>query len=246
MFEDSPTVQEVPDARGWTGDQAPLAQRWYEVPPMQFQFPSVVQGPESAPAVELLEGGAGAAELATGAGVDATGAGVDATGVEAAALEVTGTIETPTGEVLNVPPELAGADETTGAADDGAAELAGGAEAATAAAQPVPVGATGVAVWVPNWSRASPGSGNLRSAESMDVQPFPIFAVNIFGRALYADWSRETSWVALLKSSLRFAAAAVRVTGAQFMYISRFPILLNQVQARVAVPVGKVVGIVKV
>ena len=151
MFEDSPTVQEVPDARGWTGDQAPLAQRWYEVPPMQFQFPSVVQGPDSAPAVELLEGGAGAAELATGEGVDATGAeveatGVDATGVEAAVLEVTGTIETPTGEVLNVPPELAGADETTGAADDGAAELAGGAEAATAAAQPVPVGATGVAV----------------------------------------------------------------------------------------------------
>jgi hypothetical protein len=147
MFEDSPTVQEVPDASGWTGDQAPLAQRWYEVPPMQFQFPSVVQGPESAPAVELLEGGAGAAELATGAGVDATGAGVDATVIEAAVLEVTGTIETPTGEVLNVPPELAGADdETTGAADGGPAELAGGAEAATAAAQPVPVGATGVAV----------------------------------------------------------------------------------------------------
>ena len=46
-------------------------------------------------------------------------------------------------------------------------------------------------------------------------------------------------------SSLRFDEEPVIVTGAQFMYISRFPILLNQVQARVAVPVGRVVGIVK-
>jgi hypothetical protein len=33
--------------------------------------------------------------------------------------------------------------------------------------------------------------------------------------------------------------------GAQFMYISRFPILLNQVQASVAEPVGREVGTVK-
>jgi hypothetical protein len=44
---------------------------------------------------------------------------------------------------------------------------------------------------------------------------------------------------------LRFEADAVRVTGAQFMYISRLPILLNQVQAKVAVPVGRDVGTVK-
>jgi hypothetical protein len=46
-------------------------------------------------------------------------------------------------------------------------------------------------------------------------------------------------------SSLRFEALAVRVTGAQFIYISRLPILLNQVQARVTSPVGRVVGMVK-
>lgn len=37
----------------------------------------------------------------------------------------------------------------------------------------------------------------------------------------------------------------MRVTGAQFMYISRFPTLLNQVQASVALPDGRSVGMVK-
>ena len=46
-------------------------------------------------------------------------------------------------------------------------------------------------------------------------------------------------------TSLRLDEAPVIVTGAQFMYISRFPILLNQVQARVAVPVGSEDGMVK-
>jgi hypothetical protein len=36
------------------------------------------------------------------------------------------------------------------------------------------------------------------------------------------------------------------VIGAQFMYISRLPILLNHVQARVADPVGRADGMVKV
>lgn len=43
----------------------------------------------------------------------------------------------------------------------------------------------------------------------------------------------------------RFEDEAVSEIGAQFMYISRFPTLLNHVHARVAVPVGKSVGIVK-
>jgi len=38
--------------------------------------------------------------------------------------------------------------------------------------------------------------------------------------------------------------AAVRVIGAQFIYISRFPTLLNQVHAITAVPVGRSVGTV--
>lgn len=43
----------------------------------------------------------------------------------------------------------------------------------------------------------------------------------------------------------RFDEPPVRVMGAQFMYISRLPILLNQVQASVAEPVGRDVGMVK-
>ena len=46
-------------------------------------------------------------------------------------------------------------------------------------------------------------------------------------------------------SSLRFDDDPVMVIGAQFMYISRLPILLNQVHAKTAVPVGSEVGIVK-
>jgi hypothetical protein len=49
----------------------------------------------------------------------------------------------------------------------------------------------------------------------------------------------------MLSSSLRLDDDPVRVTGAQFMYISRFPTLLNQVHARVAFPVGRDVGMVK-
>lgn len=65
-----------------------------------------------------------------------------------------------------------------------------------------------------------------------------MLAVNMSGRALKAAWSRAMR-------SLRLLEPPVSVTGAQFMYISRFPTLLNQVQARVALPVGRVVGIVK-
>lgn len=46
-------------------------------------------------------------------------------------------------------------------------------------------------------------------------------------------------------SSLRFEEAPEIVIGAQFMYISRLPILLNQVQASTAVPVGRLDGMVK-
>jgi hypothetical protein len=40
MFSDMPPVHDVPAARAMGGDQAPLAQRWKELPPMQFQKPS--------------------------------------------------------------------------------------------------------------------------------------------------------------------------------------------------------------
>jgi hypothetical protein len=102
---------------------------------------------------------------------------------------------------------------------------------------------------VPSFSTESPGLGKARSVESTVPHPLLILAVNMFGRALKAAVSRSMSWVMLRvmrsSSSLRLDEAPVMVTGAQFMYISRFPILLNQVHARVAVPVGSDVGIVK-
>lgn len=68
----------------------------------------------------------------------------------------------------------------------------------------------------------------------------PILAVNISGKALKAAVSRTWS-----SSSLRLEVELVMVTGAQFMYISRLPTLLNQVQASVALPAGTESGMVK-
>lgn len=111
---------------------------------------------------------------------------------------------------------------------------------ATAAAHPVPVGVARAATFVdpPSCSRESPGFGKRTSFESAVVHPLPMFAVNMFGRALKAAVSR-------LISIARLVVAEEKETGAQFMYISRLPILLNHVQASVALPVGKLVGIVK-
>jgi hypothetical protein len=57
-LEDWPAVQVTPEAIGSAGDQAPLAQRWNEVPPIQFHWPSEVQEPvrPPLPGVELLTG----------------------------------------------------------------------------------------------------------------------------------------------------------------------------------------------
>jgi hypothetical protein len=76
-----------------------------------------------------------------------------------------------------------------------------------------------------------------------------MFATNISGRELKKAWSRSMSWVILRASiscsSLLLEDPDVMVIGAQFMYISRLPILLNQVHAMTAVPVGRSVGTVK-
>jgi hypothetical protein len=125
------------------------------------------------------------------------------------------------------------------------------ADPATTAPHAEPVGvARADDVAKPNCSTESPGFGKMRSVESWVPQPFPMFATNILGRALKEAVSRSTIWV-MLRSisssySLRFDEPAVRVTGAQFIYISRLPTLLNHDQARVADPVGIFVGIVNV
>ena len=51
--------------------------------------------------------------------------------------------------------------------------------------------------------------------------------------------------MSLSMSSLRLEEPEVISIGAQFMYISRLPTLLNHVQARIALPVGRFVGMVK-
>ena len=78
-----PGAQLVPPAMGMVADHEPLAQRWKDVPPMQFHAPSLVQGPVMAPAEEPVVvpeelGGA----LPVPAGVE----GEAAAGAEEAAL----------------------------------------------------------------------------------------------------------------------------------------------------------------
>ena len=95
-----------------------------------------------------------------------------------------------------------------------------------------PVG--GVSWPLPNLSTELPGSGNCTSAESTVVQSVAgMFALNMAGKD---DVSRsDSSGMAKvsLRSASRFLDPPLTLTDAQFMYISRLPILLNQVQAKV-------------
>jgi hypothetical protein len=173
------------------------------------------------------------------------------TGAAELTLEATAVV-TATGAavVMKTPP---GTEVLTAAAEVATADVLI-AEIAPAADWQLPVGAARAEeVASPSCSTELPGLGNSRSVESLVMQPLPMLAVNISGRALYALISRSISWVALrgsrskVSSSLnsRLDPEPVMVIGAQFMYISRLPILLNQVQARTAEPVGRVVGTVK-
>lgn len=266
----------VPAATGWTTDHAPLAHCWNDVPPMQLNIPSEVQGPESPPELELpvlLEG-----ESAPVAAAVATGeaAGVDVSPVALAAAGDTTVANTPPCSGLAVEEPWAAAaavvvvtcgesgatsevEVATGGTEAAAGEVAtvapappavGDTDGATALAHAEPVGVDRADdVANPSCSTESPGSGKRTSVESTVVQPLPILARNMFGSASYAAVSRFTtrvSFCAAASSSLRLEEELlVSVTGAQFMYISRLPILLNQVQAKVADPVGRDVGTVK-
>lgn len=93
-----------------------------------------------------------------------------------------------------------------------------------------------------SYSTESPGSGNIGSvSETVAQLPLtePMLALNISGnvdrRLNHPKLDRLT---ALRVSMPRFAAGAepVTVTGAQFMYISLLPTLLNHVQASVYCP----------
>ena len=87
-----------------------------------------------------------------------------------------------------------------------------------------------------------PGLGKRMALLSLVVQPL-ILATNMGG---YLELSRlkKSRWP---RSSSRFLPEPPPETliGAQFIYISRSPTRLNQVQERVYLPVGISVGIVK-
>ena len=98
-----------------------------------------------------------------------------------------------------------------------------------------PVG--GVSVPLPNLSTEVPGSGNCTSAESTVSQSdVGMFALNIAGKdAVARSESSEMPRVSFRVAALLFDPPLI-LTEAQFIYISRFPILLNQVQANVYAP----------
>lgn len=98
-----------------------------------------------------------------------------------------------------------------------------------------PVG--GVSWPLPNFSTEVPGSGNCTSAESTVVQSVAgMFALNMAGKD--AESRSDSSGIAnvSLRGASRFWDPPLTLTDAQFMYISRLPILLNQVQAKVYDP----------
>lgn len=229
-----PGVHLVPPAMGIAADQAPEAQRWKLEPSAeQAKAPSWVQGPLLAPLVEPLD----VPEVEGLLGV---------VPLEGAAPEEPAEPE---------PPETAVAVGVDGAAEDGeaapdaktpgaalegvAAELDPEPEPAPApepAPEPEPepeppeqpVGGASSASGVTFWTDG-PGSGNLRSLLSAVLQLLmeARLAMNMSGRFA----SRFAEMGARIMS--RLLPPPVTVAGAQFMYISRLPILLNHVHASV-------------
>lgn len=98
-----------------------------------------------------------------------------------------------------------------------------------------PVG--GVSVPDPNFSTEAPGSGNCKSAESTVVQSVAgMFALNMAGKDAVARSESSGMPRASLRVVSLFFDPPLTLIDAQFMYISRLPILLNQVQANVYDP----------
>ena len=205
---------------------------------MQLNSPTVVQGPVRAPAEGVVP-----VELLTGAGGLAAVGADDATGADATTEKVVGNAEamaeatalpaaTVAGTGAGVATDEAASVETVAAG--ACAPEAGGAAAdeeplTMAAALQAQVGEKNglePAYWT-YW----PGFGNISTEfSSSGVEQLPqALATNMGGNS-----ARSESGAASIVS--RLPAAAVTVTGAQFMYISRLPTLLNQVQARVYLP----------
>lgn len=166
--------------------------------------------------------------------------------------EAEAVLEAATGETEVAKPELAGAEEETGAmatlAEEAGAELAACVLEAAGAAEalppelepadppPIPLTAAQVPVKepapLPVPVTSGPGSGKVTSLVSTVVQPLARLATKRPGRAENA-----------VAGASRFFPPAM-VTDAQFMYISLLPIWLNQVQAKIAAPLLASEGIV--
>ena len=228
-------------------DQAPEAHCWKLLPPTQLKVPVVVQGPVWAPAAEP-EAGAGEA------GTD--GAAEGATGAIEGAEEATGVME---GMAV---PEMVTAVGAAGAGAGAGVGTVGGGIAPPADAAGAGAAGAGAGAWVPEqpvggavfWPGVAPaywtylpGSGKARSADSLVPQPpptAPTLATNMGGKAARLLSEKPGAWEGASMprgamgsaSASRFLEAPVTVTGAQFMYISLLPILLNQVHARVYSP----------
>ena len=98
-----------------------------------------------------------------------------------------------------------------------------------------PVG--GVRALVPSFSTEAPGSGNCTSAESTVSQSLVgMFALNIAGKDAVARSDNSGMPRVSLRVAALFFDPPLTLIEAQFMYISRLPILLNQVQAKVYDP----------
>lgn len=84
------------------------------------------------------------------------------------------------------------------------------------------------------FSMFGPALGKMTFPPSAVVQPFPMLATNKSGKEV-ARFEISDSCATLIDSPddlSRFFDPATTVMGAQFMYISRLPIRLNQVHAR--------------
>lgn len=89
---------------------------------------------------------------------------------------------------------------------------------------------TGGALFAAALVTSLPGLGNIKSPvpSALEVHPFPTLATNMSGKALRP-----------------LPPLPEMVTTAQFMYISRLPISLNQLQAKMASPALASAGTVK-
>ena len=219
-----------------------------EVPELEEELPIATgaelgaaageEGAAAATGEAAMEGAAGAAAgapEAPDAGAGATDGATDgaaAAGAPEAAIEGDDGLDEP--EPDDPEPDEAGPAAGAVELDPDAVEFDPDDDAAPPPAGTLHFGPVGaVSVPLPSFSTEAPGSGNSTSWESTVSQSdVGMFALNMPGKDVARSDNSGMPMVSLRESAL-FADPPLTLIDAQFMYISRFPILLNQVQARV-------------